>query len=161
MQEEHDFCKDCTAMMFVENRLLAERWWWGERLGNLQLRQEMELSGRRWAIPAEHCWGCRFMSQNKFFLFRFFWCGPFLKSSLNLLQYCFCFGFLVQRLWSLAPCRIEPAPPALEVQSLNHWTSREVPQVSFICCFNLVCFTVVCYVAVSNWTSLFKGNIKL
>ena len=23
---------------------------------------------------------------------------------------------------------IEPSPPALEVQSLNHWTAREVPQ---------------------------------
>ena len=26
-----------------------------------------------------------------FFLKIFFWCGPFIKSSLNLLQYCFCF----------------------------------------------------------------------
>ena len=25
------------------------------------------------------------------FFLRFFWCGPFLKSLLNLLQYCFCF----------------------------------------------------------------------
>ena len=27
------------------------------------------------------------------FFKRFFWCGPFLKSLLNLLQYCFCFMF--------------------------------------------------------------------
>ena len=26
---------------------------------------------------------------------------------------------------------IEPAPPALEAQSLNHWTAREAPQASF------------------------------
>ena len=36
-----------------------------------------------------------------FFLFfkTFFWCGPFLKSLLNLLQYCFflCFGFLAEK----------------------------------------------------------------
>ena len=46
------------------------------------------------------------------------WCGPFLKSLLNLLQYCFCFMF-----WSFGPetCGIpaprpgiKPAPPALE-----------------------------------------------
>ena len=28
---------------------------------------------------------------------------------------------------------IEPAPPALEAQSLNHWTAREVPERLFIC----------------------------
>ena len=61
----------------------------------------------------------------------------------------------------LAPCGIKFAPPALEVQSLNHWNSREVPQINFIYCFKLVCFKVVSYVAVSNWDSLFKENIKL
>ena len=25
---------------------------------------------------------------------------------------------------------IEPVPPALEAQSLNHWTTREVPRVA-------------------------------
>ena len=30
---------------------------------------------------------------------------------------------------------IEPAPPAVEVQSLNHWTAREVP----VCVFFSVC----------------------
>jgi len=29
------------------------------------------------------------------FLHRFKWCGPFIKSSLNLLQYCFCFIWVV------------------------------------------------------------------
>ena len=52
------------------------------------------------------------------FFKRFFWCGPFLKSLLNLSQYCFCFMF-----WPFGrkPCGIlapwpgiEPAPPALE-----------------------------------------------
>ena len=26
---------------------------------------------------------------------------------------------------------IEPVPPAMEVQSLNHWTAREVPLINF------------------------------
>ena len=60
-----------------------------------------------------------------FFLrFFFFWCGPFLKSSLNLLQHCFCFMF-----WSLAMrhveiylsslTRIETATPAP-----LHWKAK-------------------------------------
>ena len=35
-------------------------------------------------------------------------------------------------MWYLSPQPgIEPAPPALEVQSLNHWTTREVKTISF------------------------------
>ena len=34
--------------------------------------------------------------------------------------------------WILAPQRwIQPATPALGVWGLNHWTSREVPQLNF------------------------------
>ena len=33
----------------------------------------------------------------------------------------------------LAPCPgIEPRPPALGVQSLSHWTTREVPPLKFV-----------------------------
>ena len=33
--------------------------------------------------------------------------------------------------WDLIPQPgIEPLPPALELQSLNHWTAREVPDES-------------------------------
>ena len=31
---------------------------------------------------------------------------------------------------------IEPVPPAVEVQSLNHWTTREVPHYCFFFFFN-------------------------
>ena len=48
--------------------------------------------------------------------------GPFLKSLLNLLQYCFClrsvfffFGW-------------EACTPCIGRWSLNHWTTREVPK---------------------------------
>ena len=56
------------------------------------------------------------------FLFFFFWCWPFLKSLLNLLQCCFCFLFWV---FGHVPCGIpapplgmEPAPAALEGEVL-------------------------------------------
>ena len=52
------------------------------------------------------------------FLKIFFWCGPFLKSLLNLLQYCFCFRFWFfghKVCGVLTPWPgIEPAPPALK-----------------------------------------------
>ena len=41
----------------------------------------------------------------------FFWCGPFLKSLLNLLQYCFCFMF-----WAFGceACGILAHPPGIK-----------------------------------------------
>ena len=52
------------------------------------------------------------------FLSKIFWCGPFLKSLLNLLQYCFCFMFWCfghETCEILAPLPgIKPIPPALE-----------------------------------------------
>ena len=53
-----------------------------------------------------------------FFLDLFFWCGPFLKSLLNLLQYCFCslccfFGREACGILAPRP-GIEPALPAVE-----------------------------------------------
>ena len=36
------------------------------------------------------------------------------------------YGILVTRLG------IEPVPPAVEAQSLNHWTAREVSSINFI-----------------------------
>ena len=67
-----------------------------------------------------------------FFLrFFFFWCGPFLKSLLNLLQYCFCFMFWFfgrEACEILAPRPgIEPAPSTLEGKVLTTgppWKSR-------------------------------------
>ena len=58
-----------------------------------------------------------------------------LKSLLNLLQYCFCFMFWFfgrEACGILAPRPgMEPASPASEVWSLNHWTAREVPWAHF------------------------------
>ena len=52
----------------------------------------------------------------------------FLKSLLNLLQYCFCFmfwffGCKASGDWTPVPC--------IGRRSLNHWTTREIPSTSF------------------------------
>ena len=58
-----------------------------------------------------------------FFFLRFFWCGLFLKSLLNLLQYAFCFMFWFfgrKACGILAPrSGIGPAPTALEGEVLT------------------------------------------
>ena len=66
-----------------------------------------------------------FLKINLFFFFflKIFWCGPFLKFLLNLLQYCFCFMFWFfgpEARGILAPLPgIEPTPPALEGEVLT------------------------------------------
>ena len=66
---------------------------------------------------------------------RFLWCGPFLKSLLNLLQYCFCFMlwcFWSQGMWDLSsPTRDRTHHPCTGRWSLNHWTTREGPYWTF------------------------------
>ena len=62
----------------------------------------------------------------------FIWCGTFLKSSLNLLQYCFCClcsGFFwLEGMWDLSCLTRNPALTfCTGRQSLNHWTTRKVP----------------------------------
>ena len=69
----------------------------------------------------------------KFYLFflKIFLCEPFLKSLLNLLQYCFCFMFWFfwpWDMWDLSSLtRDQTHTPCIRRQSLNHWTAREVP----------------------------------
>ena len=61
----------------------------------------------------------------KLIFLRFFWCGPFLKSLLNMFQYCFCFMFwsLGSKAWEiLAPkTGIETVPPGMEGEV---WTTE-------------------------------------
>ena len=67
---------------------------------------------------------------NLFFKKGFFWCGPFLKSLLNLLQYCFLFLFWFwgHETWDpSSPNSDQTCIPFNRRQSLNHWTTREVP----------------------------------
>ena len=54
----------------------------------------------------------------------------YLKSLLNLLQCCFCFIFCFfwpGGMWGLTPTRDQTHTPCIRRQSLNHWTTREVP----------------------------------
>ena len=69
----------------------------------------------------------------RFVFLRVFWCEPFLKSLMKLLQYSFHFMFwyvLATRHWgsSVSWPGIKPAAPALR-RSLNHWTTREVSKI--------------------------------
>ena len=61
-------------------------------------------------------------------------CGPFLKSLLNLLQYCYCSMFLVfwpQGVWDLSSqTRDWTCAVCLGRRNRNHWTTREVPLFS-------------------------------
>ena len=62
----------------------------------------------------------------------FFLCGPFLKSLLHLLQYCFCFGSLAGDLCNLSfLTRDKTCSPCIGRQGLNFWTAREVPLLLF------------------------------
>ena len=59
---------------------------------------------------------------------RFFKCGPFLKSLLNLLKYCFCClcsGFLTLKAYGILAPRpgIKPTPPELESEVLTSGSS--------------------------------------
>ena len=81
-----------------------------------------------------------------YFLFKdFFWCGPFLKSFIDFVTILLLFfhillfwswGWGMWDLWSLV--RDQTWIPCTERQSLNHWTTREVPlpqdtEYSYLC----------------------------
>ena len=60
---------------------------------------------------------------------------------------------------------IEPVPPALEVQSLKHWTAREVPQVflfkfMYISLRSVYLFLYYPHVAVMLWQLTELGVLK-
>ena len=70
------------------------------------------------------------------FFLRFFWCGPLLKSLLNLLQYCFCClcsGFVAKRhVGSWLPHQgSNPHPLYWKVKS-NPWAAEKVPHMGIL-----------------------------
>ena len=51
-----------------------------------------------------------------------------IESSITV--YLFLFSAPPHGMWDLSsPTRDQPVPPAVEAQSLNHWTARKVPKI--------------------------------
>ena len=74
----------------------------------------------------------------------FFYCRPFLKSLLNLLQYCFCFmfRFFVCKAFGIlaSPPEIKPALLALEGQVLTSGLPEKSLSIYFTFCLEGQCF---------------------
>ena len=95
---------------------------------------------------------CSIMSSSiNIHIFKVFWCGPFLKSLLNLLQYCFCFMcwfFGPEACGILAPWpRIKPTSTALEDEVSTTGPPGKSPQCIFNTFLNLpmgLCFKGGC-----------------
>ena len=74
----------------------------------------------------------------KFLVFKCFWCGPFLKSLLNLFQYCFCCvysRFWPRGMWDLSSLAKDWTPYTGRWR-LNHLTTNEVPKIKFLMLFS-------------------------
>ena len=88
-----------------------------------KVKKAMDLLPRK-ILPPRVLYIISGASEIFIFIYLFIWCGLFfLKSLLNLLQYCFCFMFWFfghEACGILAPWTgIEPAPPALEGEVLT------------------------------------------
>ena len=90
----------------------------------------------KWLSPSRHSLGFIYLFI-LIFLFVCFWCGPFLKSSLNLLQYC-SFYVLVFWPWDMwdpsSRTRDRTCAPCIRRWSRSPWTTRWVlaPAVSSV-----------------------------
>ena len=92
-----------------------------------------------------HFLGLFFFFNNELFK-DFFWCGPFLKSLLNLLQYCFYFLFWLfgrEAHGILAPhLETEPATPALEGKVSTTGLPRKSHPLNLCTCMQLFLFSL-------------------
>ena len=83
-----------------------------------------------WFSVRQHLW-CSSLFSTLYFFKKDFWCVPLLRSFLNLLQYCFCFMFLIswpQGIWDLSsPTRDQTHALYIGRFILNPRTTREVP----------------------------------
>ena len=99
------------------------------------------MQGDRWLIPEKPQTPQRVSAKRFYFILffiflkNFFLMWPFLKSLLNLPQHCLCSmrcSLGHEACGILAPRPgVEPSPPALEGEVLNHWTARKVPAKRF------------------------------
>ena len=77
----------------------------------------------------------------------------------HIVMYSFLFSSFwpcCRSMWALSSSGIEPTPPSLEAQSLNHWTAREVLHmyVPFVSDFVVACFCCFCYEVVSLYVEV-------
>ena len=83
-----------------------------------------------WSTVDLQCCG-NFSCTAKWFSYTYIYTFLFFKFLFYFWSHCMAWGILVPR------PGIEPMPPAVEVQSPNHWTAREVPMHSFSYSFPL------------------------
>ena len=78
-------------------------------------------------------------------------CGPFLKSLLNLLQYCFCLMFWFQGLQGMCDLsswiRDQTYTLCIRRCSLNNWTTREVPPLESQHLFHQFLLPLSCHIS--------------
>ena len=84
------------------------------------------------------------------------------KFFATVIFYCYFFFGHTAACGILAPGPgIKPRPPALEVQSLNPWTAREVPTTTFWMSINSRhCYAQVIYMS-SPWNTWNKNNVSI
>ena len=114
------FCHSLTMSYFICSHLKKSLNW---LCNSTQFHTKSQFCSYTWYLDA-------LCSVSFYYYIRFFLCGPFKNSLLNLFQYCFCFMLWVlgcEAYGILAPQPgIKPIPPTLE-GSLKHWTTKEVP----------------------------------
>ena len=77
--------------------------WWSGAVGCSSTRC-IWIRHSPWFPVGQHL-RCSSLFSTLYFFKKDFWCGPLLRSFLNLLQYCFCFMFLIswpQGIWDLS-----------------------------------------------------------
>ena len=136
---------------------------WGSGLGR---RHHLNTRWRENREPYTSSLVFFFLSQiwSFFFFKNFFGCGPFLKSLLNLLQYCFCFTLWV---FGEEACRVlasqsgtEPSPFALEGEVLTTGPSGKSPYTSsWMLCSELT-WMIFAQISLDKATHMAASNIK-
>ena len=96
-----------------------------------------------------------------YFWYLFIWLCEVLVAARRIFNIHYSMGTLGCGMWNLAPRPgIKPGPPALEAQSLSHWTPKEFPPLSkFLGTFRLTCTHRYIFKCIMNKDLLYStGN---
>ena len=126
--------------MATHSSTLAWKIPWMEEPGRLQSMGSQRV-GNNWATSLSFSFFLSYKLKYQQILFFFFWSGPFLKSLLNLLQYCFCFMFSFFdhetcgiKDWTCTPCtcnELEGKVPSTGSPGLCHKILNNIWQCYF------------------------------